>query len=133
MKAKTFLAFYLSFVILAVAGIGLYQNRDLPQWLEIIHVVILVSVIATGLYLLYRSFLSGRRTEPDDDEMSVKVLYRAASGAFMMALYMWGGLIYLFAKTSIDPAILFGSGILGMVVLFGTSWLYFNLKGINHA
>ena len=53
MKARTFLFFYLTWVVLALAGIPLYQEESLPRLLEIIHIVVMLAVVIIGLYQAY--------------------------------------------------------------------------------
>ncbi len=46
---------------------------------------------------------------------------------------MWAGIVYLFVKTDINVGILFGSGILGMAVLFALCWLFFKIREAKNA
>ena len=133
MKAKTFLAFYLTFLFLALAGIGLYQNEILPKSLELIHIGIMIAIIGIGLYQAYMKLTGERRGQPADDEFSLFILYRSASFSFLFSMYMWAGIVYLFVKTHIKAEILFGTGILGMAVLFALCWLFFQIRGRKNA
>jgi len=47
MKAKSFLVFYCSFLILALAGIGLYQNNTLPRFMEYLHRAAMISYLVS--------------------------------------------------------------------------------------
>ena len=133
MKAKTFLAFYFTFLLLALAGIGLYQNEDLPRQLEVVHIVVLLSVVGIGLYQAYLKIKAKRSGQPPDDEYSLRILHRAGTSSFLLSLYLWAIIIYLHAKTEIATGILFSCGIMGMAVLFALSWLYFKIWGSKNA
>ena len=133
MKAKTFLAFYITFLFLALAGIGLYQNEILPKSLEIIHIGIMIGIIGIGLYQGYLKLRGDRKGQPADDEFSLFILHRSASFSFLFSLYMWAGIVYLFVKTDIKAGILFGIGILGMAVLFALCWVFFKIRGSKNA
>lgn len=133
MKAKTFLAFYLSFFVLAFAGIGLYQNMDLPVWLEISHIVVMVGIVGIGIFQGVLVLRGRKNRQPSDDEYSLGILYRAASGSFLLSLYLWASVIYIHAKTEIDAGILFACGILGMAILFALCWLYYKIRGVKNA
>ena len=133
MKARTFLSFYLTFFILAIAGIGLYQNQEMPKYMEIIHISMLVIIIGIGLYQAYQKILSKKKEQPSDDELSLKILYRASSTSYLVSLYLWALIIYIWSKTETGIGILFGSGILTMAAIFVLCWLYYKLFGINDA
>jgi len=90
MKAKSFLVFYCSFLILALTGIGLYQNNTLPRFIEYLH--------------------------------------RAAMISYLVSLNVWAILIYIGSKTEVDPFMLFGTGILSMVVIFAFSWVIIKMR-----
>ena len=90
MKAKSFLVSYCSFLILALAGIGLYQNNTLPRFMEYLH--------------------------------------RAAMISYLVSLNVWAILIYIGSKTEVDPFMLFGTGILSMVVIFAFSWVIIKMR-----
>ena len=123
MKAKTFLVFYFSFLILALAGIGLYQNNSLPRFMEYLHICFMIFIVAIGLYQGYMMLRARKLEQPADDELSLKVLHRAAMISYLVSLNVWAILIYVGSKTEVDPFILFGTGILSMTVVFAVSWV----------
>ncbi|KPL15117.1 MAG: hypothetical protein AMS23_01280 [Bacteroides sp. SM1_62] len=133
MKAKTFLVFYLSFWILALAGIGLYQNLELPRFMEYLHVLIMICMAVVGIYQGYLILRARSRKQPADDELSIKILHRAAMVSYLISLNLWAILIYVSSKTKIDPGILFGIGIICMAVVFALSWMVIKIRGTGHA
>ena len=128
MKAKSFLVFYCSFLILAVAGIGLYQNNTLPRFMEYLHICIMVGIVGIGLYQGFLMLRSSKLKQPADDEMSLKVLHRAAMISYLVSLNVWAILIYVGSKTDVDPFILFGTGILSMALVFVVSWVIIKIR-----
>lgn len=123
MKAKTFLVFYFSFLILALAGIGLYQNNSLPRFMEYLHICFMIFIVAIGLYQGYLMLRARKLEQPADDELSLKVLHRAAMISYLVSLNVWAILIYVGSKTEVDPFILFGTGILSMTGVFAVTWV----------
>ena len=131
MKATTFLVLYISFLILAFAGIGLYQNNSLPPFMEYLHICLMVCFIGIGLGQGYLIIRSKKLKQPADDELSLKLLHRAAMISYLVSLNVWAILIYIGSKTKVDPFILFGTGILSLAVVFALSWLF--LKSRRYA
>lgn len=131
MKAKTFLIFYFSFLILALAGIGLYQNNSLPRFMEYLHISLLVCIVAVGIFQGILVLRSRKLNQPADDELSLKILHRAAMISYLFSLNIWAIIIYTGSKTHVDPFLLFGTGMLSMVVVFAASWMI--LKSRSHA
>jgi hypothetical protein len=123
MKARTFLVFYFSFLILALAGIGLYQNNSLPRFMEYLHICFMIFIVAIGLYQGYMMLRARKLEQPADDELSLKVLHKAAMISYLVSLNVWAILIYVGSKTEVDPFILFGTGILSMAAIFAVSWI----------
>ncbi len=133
MKAKTFLVFYFSFFILAFTGIGLYQNNDLPRFMEYLHVCLMVFIIGIGLYQGYLMLRAKKQGQPADDELSLKMLNSAAMVSYLISLNLWAVLIYIGSKTEIDTVMLFGIGILGLATVFAVSWIVIKIRRTGHA
>ena len=131
MKARTFLVFYFSFLILALAGIGLYQNKTLPRSMEYLHIGLLICIAAVGIYQGYLVLRSKKLSQPADDELSLKVLHRAAMISYLLSLNVWAIIIYIGSRTQVDPFMLLGTGILTMTLVFAVSWVI--LKCRSHA
>jgi hypothetical protein len=131
MKAKSFLVFYFSFLILALAGIGLYQNNILPSFMEYLHVCLMICIVAIGLYQGYLMLMARKLEQPADDELSLKILHRAAMVSYIVSLNLWAILIYIGSKTEVDPFLLIGIGLLSMAFVFAASWVI--MKLMRHA
>ena len=58
----------------------------------------------------------------------VEYLHRAAMISYLVSLNFWAILIYIGSKTEVDPFMLFGTGILSMVVIFAFSWVIIKMR-----
>ena len=83
----------------------------------------MIFIVAIGLYQGYLMLRARKLELPADDELSLKVLHRAAMISYLVSLNVWAILIYVGSKTEVDPFILFGTGILSMTVVFAVSWV----------
>jgi amino acid transporter len=84
---------------------------------------------ALGLTRLRRH----RRGEPEEDELSKRIMTRATSLAFYVSLYMWVFLMYIGDKVALPAHSLVGTGIAGMAVVFLFCWLgvrFFGTKNV---
>lgn len=66
---------------------------------------------------------SRRRGEPGEDELSKRVMTKAASLAFYVSLYLWLFVAYISDKVTLPAHSLIGDGIVGMAVVFLLCWL----------
>ncbi|MCK5465085.1 MAG: hypothetical protein KAI95_18790 [Bacteroidales bacterium] len=58
----------------------------------------------------------------------MEYLHRAAMISYLVSLNFWAILIYIGSKTEVDPFMLFGTGILSMVVIFAFSWVIIKMR-----
>jgi peptidoglycan/LPS O-acetylase OafA/YrhL len=79
----------------------------------------------------FRRIGSEKRGQPAEDEFSKKVMQKAAALSYFVSLYLWLGIMYLADKLKTETDVMFGWGILGMAVIFGASWLFYNFRGIK--
>lgn len=100
-------------------------------------------VIITGVLVIFAIKMLKDQYEhtkdgfPVEDEMSKKVRMKAMSWAFLAGIYWllalgWYDNLatdFYGASPFRDPSQATGAGILGMAVMFGIFWAYFNWKG----
>lgn len=98
-----------------------------------IQFIIILLLVIFGFYFGYRRITSEKRGEPAEDELSKKVLQKAAALSYYLSLYLWLVIMYLTDKLKNDPEVMFGWGILGMGIIFAISWLFYNFRGIRDA
>lgn len=100
--------------------------------MENFHFLVITLLVVFALFIGVKRISSEKRGEPSEDEMSKKVMQKAASLSYFISLYLWVFMIYIKDKVTMDVEVLMGSGILGMAVIFALSWLYFNFRGIRN-
>lgn len=95
-----------------------------------IMIVILATLIVFGVFSIKRAYLSVRKGFPLEDERSKKVMVLAFSRAYLLTLY-WLLAISWLSDSIIkfrDVSQAISLGILGMAIIFGLCWLYYNRK-----
>jgi peptidoglycan/LPS O-acetylase OafA/YrhL len=132
MKAKVYLIFVIAGSLTIMAGIWAYYSiqgsfvlTDLFQFL------IIGLLIIFALFLGIRRISSERRGLPAEDELSKKVIQKAAGTAYYISLYMWLVISYLADSRELANHTWIGIGIVCMAILFAGSWLYHNYNGIQ--
>jgi len=93
--------------------------------------IIIGILVCFGLYAVYRRLISGKRGQPAEDEFSKKIVQKAAAMSYYISLYLWLVIMYLADKQKAETELLFGWGILGMAIIFGVLWTYFNFRGVK--
>jgi hypothetical protein len=91
--------------------------------MEYLHVCLIVCVGAIGVYQGYLVIRSRKLKQPANDELSLRILHRAAMISYLVSLNIWFVIIYVGSKTEMDPFMLFGTGILSMAAVFAISWV----------
>ena len=132
MKAKGYLIIVIAGSLSVMAGIwayyvvgGGFAEGDLFQF------GIIGLLVIFALYLGIRRLISERKGQPAEDELSKRVLQKAASTSFYVSLYMWLVISYISDSRELATHTWIGVGILGMAVLFAGSWLYHNSIGVK--
>jgi uncharacterized membrane protein len=88
--------------------------------------------VAFGFYMAYRRISSTKRGLPAEDEFSKKVRGKAASLAFFISAYFWLGLMFLSEHLKKETHTMISWGVLGMIVIFIASWVYYNFRGMRN-
>lgn len=97
--------------------------------MEYIHVGVILLVICFALFVGFKKWKSSNRGEPEDDELSRKVMQRTAALSYYISLYIWVFLLFLKDRVRFDTEELLGTGILSMALVFGITWIILNAKG----
>jgi peptidoglycan/LPS O-acetylase OafA/YrhL len=127
---KSILAIIVSILVLATTI--LWITKSVPwNFGESIQFIIILVLVLFGLYVAFRRIGSEKRGQPAEDEFSKKVMQKAAALSYFVSLYLWLGIMYLADKLKTETDVMFGWGILGMAVIFGVSWLFYNFRGIK--
>jgi peptidoglycan/LPS O-acetylase OafA/YrhL len=131
MKRST-LIFIIAALVLITSAIWFFLSYKGSSIMENFHFLVITLLVVFALFIGVKRISSEKRGEPSEDEMSKKVMQKAASLSYFISLYLWVFMIYIKDKVTMDVEVLMGSGILGMAVIFALSWLYFNFRGIRN-
>lgn len=103
------------------------SNNDLLQ-----SSFVLIIVVGFGILVLVKRFISIRKGEPTDDELSKLILQKSSSLSFYISLYLWAILSYFSGKINIEVDELIGYGIIGMTIIFAGIWSFLKIKGLKN-
>jgi peptidoglycan/LPS O-acetylase OafA/YrhL len=129
---KSHLAFIISALVLISSVIWLFNVENELSWIEPVQAMIVICLVGFGIYFGIRRLKSERLNEPTEDEMSKKMLQKASSIAFYVSSYLWLILMYIADKKIIESDIIFGTGILGMALVFVVSFIVLRFIGLKN-
>ena len=133
MKSKTsFVILLIGVVTLSLGAWVYFSKNDSFEIADLMQYAIIIVLVAFALIFGIRRLRSERRGEPAEDELSKKIMQRAAAIAYYVSLYWWLVLVYLSDNWQKETESLIGTGILGMAILFALCWIYFKVKGVSH-
>ena len=132
MKTKTsFVILLIGVVILSLGAWVYYSKNDSLEIADLMQYAIIVVLVAFALIIGIRRLKSERRGEPAEDELSKKIMQKAASTAFYVSLYWWLIMSYLSENWEMETGSVIGRGILGMALIFVLSWFFYKMKGVE--
>lgn len=129
MKKSLFVLFVVGLILLSTA-IWFFSSDTVVKSIDLLHFGVILLVVAFALFLGYKRWTSEKRGEPTEDELSKKVLQKTAAISYYISLYLWVFLLWLKERIEFDSDELLGTGILGMALIFGISWLIIHFKGL---
>jgi len=97
---------------------------------ELTSLGVILAIVGFAVFILIRRIKSWKAGEPQEDELSKKVMLRTSSLSYYISLYFWVFLLWLKDRVAFDQEQLIGTGILGMAVIFALSWIFFHLRGV---
>jgi peptidoglycan/LPS O-acetylase OafA/YrhL len=132
MKIKTFFVLLvIGILTLSLGAWVYYSKKGSLELVDLSHYVIVFVLVALALIFGIRRLRSERRGEPAEDELSKKIMQRAASTAYYVSLYWWLVLAYLSNNWQKETESLIGTGIVGMAIIVALSWVYYKIKGVK--
>ena len=129
---RAVLVFILAALVLITTGLWFFSSSnklDLPDFLGL---AVIILVVGFAFYFGYKKLTSAKRGEPAEDELSKKVMHKAASWSYFISLYLWLAIMYFSDRLKYETHTLIGAGILGMAIVFAICWLVFNFRGIRN-
>ena len=126
-------------IVFVVAGLVMLSTmlwfftsmKDLNP-VEYIHLGIILIVVGFAIFVGIKRFSNVKRGEPSEDELSLKILRKTAAVSYYVSLYIWVFLLFLKERVKFDSDELIGTGILGMALTFGISWVIINFRGLRN-
>jgi peptidoglycan/LPS O-acetylase OafA/YrhL len=129
---KAVIVFIVAALVLITCGIWFFSAKTKVNPIDILSFGIIILVVSFAIFFGFKRLTGARRGEPDEDELSKRILQRASSTAYYISLYMWLVFIYLSDKIKLETHTLIGAGILGMAIIFCICWIIFNFRGIKN-
>ncbi len=129
---KSYLVVIVALAVIFTTGVWLFNAGFDISRIEIMQFGVIALLVIFALFIGYSQFKSERRGEPAEDELSKKIMMKASSLSYFISIYFWLALMYISDKTKYDTEVLFGTGILGMGVIFAVCWLIIRWRGIKN-
>lgn len=119
-------------IILALVVFTTYfwLSKDSLGVEEVTSLGVILAVVGFAVFILLRRIKSWKQGEPQEDELSKKVMLRTSSLSYYISLYFWVFLLWLKDRVEFEQEELIGTGILGMAVIFALSWVFFHFRGV---
>jgi len=90
---------------------------------------VVILLVGFALIIAFKRIKSVKAGLKPEDELSRKILQKTAAMSYYTSLYWLLILGYYSDKTELECHTLLGLGIIGMAVLYGGFWVYFNYWG----
>ena len=129
---KSIIVFIVAILVLATTALWFFTSKVDLKSVDIINFGIIVLVVSFAVFFGVKRFLSSKRGEPAEDELSKKVVRKAAGFSYYISIYMWLAIMYFSDRTDLENHTLIGAGILGMAVIFAICWSVINFTGIRN-
>jgi peptidoglycan/LPS O-acetylase OafA/YrhL len=129
---KTVLVFIVAALLLITTGIWYFSTNGSLNPFDLLTFGIIVLVVAFAIFVGLKRLTSVKRGEPAEDELSKKIMRKTSSVSFYISLYLWLAIMYFSDRFNYETHTIIGTGILGMALIFGISWLVINFSGIKN-
>jgi peptidoglycan/LPS O-acetylase OafA/YrhL len=129
---KPILVFIVAGLVLVSSVMWILLSLNSVKPMEMVHFGVIILVVGFALFVGVKRLGSYKRGEPQEDELSKKVLQKTAAISYYISLYIWVFLIFLKDRVTFDTEELLGTGILAMAATFGITWFVLNFRGIRN-
>ncbi|MDZ7635630.1 MAG: hypothetical protein U5L72_14845 [Bacteroidales bacterium] len=86
---KGFLALLVSVLVLAATALWVFNVEKPIAATEIVTFGVIAVLVGFGLYFAFGYFTSANRGEPQEDELSKKLMQKTAAWSYYISLFMW--------------------------------------------
>lgn len=131
MKRHWIIFLVVALVIVSTAFLFFSSGFELSKT-DYVHFGIIGFLVAAAVFIAIKKMRNMRRGEPQEDELSKKLMQKASSLSYFVSLYIWVVILYLKDRVSMDTEELIGSGILAMGVVWTISMAFYYFRGIRN-
>jgi peptidoglycan/LPS O-acetylase OafA/YrhL len=128
---KTYLPIIVSGLVLITTALWFVNSKTSFRITDLIQLLLILVVISFAVVVAVRRLKSATRKQPVEDELSKKIMQKAASLSYFISIYIWLGVLYLYNNKKIEADLLIGWGILAMAVTFAICWFVISKMGIK--
>ena len=125
-------ALLVSAIVLATTAFWFFGMEKSVNPHEIVSFGIIVVLVGFGIWFAVRRFSSAHSGEPQEDELSKKIVQKTAAWSYYISLYMWVFMLWLKDRVTMDIEEVLGAGILSMAVIFMLCFIFHRLRGIRN-
>jgi peptidoglycan/LPS O-acetylase OafA/YrhL len=129
---RVWIAFAVAFLVLATSAIWFFGTEDHNVGFEIVSFGVIIVLAGLGLLFAFRRLSSVKRGEPQEDELSKRILQKSSAWSYYISLYMWVFMIWLKDRVTLDTEQVLGAGILSMAVIWFACWIVIRSRGIRN-
>jgi hypothetical protein len=129
---RTLILFVVAAMVLIATIIWLTSPGSGFKTGEIVQFGVIFLVISFALFLGYKRITSHRAGEPQEDEMSKKIIRKSSSLSYYVSLYWWLAVGYFSDKVKYETHTVIGAGIVGMAAIFAICWVIVYLRGVGN-
>ena len=86
---RTILIFVISALVLASTALWYFTSSTACKPLDILQFGVILVIVGFALFLGYKRLTIAKRGEPAEDELSKKVVQKAAAPSYFISLYVW--------------------------------------------
>jgi len=126
------IALVVSLLVLATTLMWFFKVETSVKTEDVFTFGIIIILVGFGLNFAWRRFSSARRGEPQEDELSKRMIQKTAAWSYYISLYMWVFMIWLKDRVTMDTEQVLGAGILSMAVIFFACWIVIRVRGLRH-
>jgi len=118
--------------LVLIIGLWIFMTTEIFNKIDLLQSLVVLLLVGFGMLVTFRRFISFRKGEPAEDELSKLILQKSASLSYYVSLYLWLIIIYINDKANLETEQLLGYGIIGMAIIFVGSWSFLKIKGLKN-
>ena len=128
---RSYLVFIVAALVLITSIFWFVNSGPSLKLADNLQFVVILVILIFAVFIGVKRFTSERRGQPSEDELSKKIMQKAAAVSYYFSIYLWLALMYIADKGEYETHILFGGGILGMALILAISWVVIYFFGMK--